>query len=183
MAVFAICGPSGAGKDTLIAALERARPDIRVVRRIVTRPAEAGGEPFVPATEAEFSEMVERGDLALHWRAHGLRYGIPISAMRAAEAGETVLFNASRATLAEAARRFPGLGVILVTASPETLAARLSARGRESAAQIRERLARAPAFELPAGLRVIRSDNDGAIETAAAALIAALAVPEDQKLR
>ncbi|MCC2112585.1 MAG: phosphonate metabolism protein/1,5-bisphosphokinase (PRPP-forming) PhnN, partial [Hyphomicrobiales bacterium] len=49
-----VVGPSGAGKDTLMAAIGRARPDLHIVRRVVTRPSEAGGEPFEGVTEAEF---------------------------------------------------------------------------------------------------------------------------------
>ena len=41
--IFAVVGPSGAGKDTLMAAAARARPDLHIVRRVITRPATAGG--------------------------------------------------------------------------------------------------------------------------------------------
>ncbi len=43
-----------------------------------------------------------------------------------------MIFNGSRAALPEAARVFPDLRVILVTAPEIVLAARLAARGRES---------------------------------------------------
>ncbi len=40
--ITAIVGPSGAGKDTLIRGALAARPDLRLIRRVITRPTEAG---------------------------------------------------------------------------------------------------------------------------------------------
>ena len=42
--IFAIVGPSGAGKDTLIEGALKQRPDLRLIRRVITRPTGAGGE-------------------------------------------------------------------------------------------------------------------------------------------
>lgn len=167
--IFAVVGPSGAGKDTLIAGALRARPDLRLVRRVITRPAEAGGEEFDGVTEAEFAARVARGAFALHWQAHGLCYGIPRD--QVSGPGD-VVFNGSRAALPEAVRVFPALRVILVTAPDAVLAERLAARGRETVADIRARLARA-SFELPAGIAAARVVNDGTPEAGIAALLAA----------
>ncbi|MEI4485716.1 phosphonate metabolism protein/1,5-bisphosphokinase (PRPP-forming) PhnN [Frigidibacter sp. MR17.14] len=173
-AVFAIVGPSGAGKDTLIAALVAARPGLHVVRRVITRPESAGGEPFEGVTEAEFARRRAAGGFALDWQAHGLRYGIPAATSGAVAEGRTVLFNGSRAMLAEAARVFPGLRVLVVTAPAAVLAERLAARGRESRADIAARLARAGAYPLPEGLPVVTIDNGGALQAAVAEALAAL---------
>lgn len=175
---FAVVGPSGSGKDTLIAAVAGLPdlprlPDLHPVRRVITRPESAGGEPFEGVTEAEFAARAAAGAFALVWQAHGLQYAIPASAVAAHRAGHTVIFNGSRAMLGQAAEVFPGLTVLLVTARPETLAARLAARGRESREDIAARLARAE-FALPPGLPVIRIDNDGPLDAAAAAMRAAL---------
>ncbi|MEG4642684.1 phosphonate metabolism protein/1,5-bisphosphokinase (PRPP-forming) PhnN [Paracoccus sp. APAP_BH8] len=168
--LVAVVGPSGAGKDTLMALACAARPDIRAARRVVTRPAEAGGEDFEPVTEAEFAARERAGAFALHWRAHGLGYGIPAAAL----AGQgTLLINASRAVLAEARARFPGLTVLLVTAPPEVLARRLAGRGRESGADQAARLARA-AFPLPPGIVPRVVVNDGTPEQGLARFLAAL---------
>ena len=59
-----------------------------------------------------------------------------------------------------------------ITASPAILAQRLAARKRENAEQIAERLRRSAAFQLPPGMIVIH--NDGRLEEAGAALLAAL---------
>ncbi|MDQ7263055.1 phosphonate metabolism protein/1,5-bisphosphokinase (PRPP-forming) PhnN [Paracoccus sp. PS-1] len=168
--LVAVVGPSGAGKDTLMALACAARPDIRAARRVVTRPAEAGGEDFEPVTEAEFAARERAGAFALHWRAHGLGYGIPADAL----AGEgTLLINASRAVLAEAQARFPDLTVLLVTAPPEVLARRLAGRGRESGADQAARLARA-GFPLPPGLAPRVVMNDGTPDQGLARFLAAL---------
>lgn len=168
--IFAVVGPSGAGKDTLIAGAMRARPGLRLVRRVITRPAEAGGEDFEAVTEADFAARKARGDFALDWQAHGLRYGIP----RAQTEGPgTVIFNGSRAALPQAVRVFPGLRVILVTAPDAVLAARLAARGREAEADIRARLSRA-AFTLPAGIAASVVMNDTTPGEGVARLLAAL---------
>jgi phosphonate metabolism protein PhnN/1,5-bisphosphokinase (PRPP-forming) len=168
--IFAIVGPSGAGKDTLIAGAIAARPDLRLVRRVITRPSEAGGEPFEGVTEPEFLARKAAGEFALDWQAHGLRYGIP----RAQTEGPgTVIFNGSRAALPLAAQVFPGLRVILVTAPDAVLAQRLAARGREAEADIRARLDRA-AFTLPAGIQAETVLNDGTPAEGVARLLSAL---------
>ncbi len=170
--VFAVVGPSGAGKDTLLAGLE-ARGLVHRVRRVITRAPRAGDEPFEGVTEAEFERRLAAGEFALHWRAHGLAYGLPRSEFAALEEGRDVVFNGSRAMLAEALGIFPGLQAILIEAPPETLAARLAARGREGGADIAARLER-EAGALPEALPVIRVVNDGTPERGIARLIAAL---------
>ena len=168
--IFAIVGPSGAGKDTLIAGALAHRPDLRLIRRVITRPSGAGGEDFEGVTEADFAIRKARGDFALDWQAHGLSYGIPKAQLAAP--GD-VIFNGSRAALPQAAKVFPTLCVILVTAPDTILAARLAARGRETSEDIRNRLTRA-AFTLPAGITAETVVNDGPLETGIARLLAAL---------
>ena len=168
--IFAVVGPSGAGKDTLIAGAVRARPDLRLVRRVITRPAGTGGEVFDGITEAEFARRRVQGDFALDWQAHGLHYGIP----KAEVAGPgDVIFNCSRAALPAARAIFADLRVILVTAPDALLADRLAARGREDAADIRARLARA-AFCLPQGITALTVLNDSSPEAGIARLLAML---------
>lgn len=168
--LVAVVGPSGAGKDTLMAMAVAAHPDIRAVRRVITRAADAGGEDFDPASDTEFAARAARGDFALHWAAHGLHYGIPRDQL----AGEgTVLFNASRAALAEAQATLPGLIGLLVTAPPEVLAARLAGRGRETHEDQARRLARA-AYALPQGITARPVVNDGTPEQGLVRFLAAL---------
>lgn len=168
--IFAVVGPSGAGKDLLIQGALAARPDLRLVRRVITRPADSGAEDHEAATEGEFLARVAKGDFTLFWHAHGLSYGLPKQAF---EAPGDVIFNGSRAVLSDAARVFPGLQVIVVTAPDNILAARLAARGRESLDDIRARLTRA-SFALPEGTQVRTVVNDGTPAEGIARFLAAL---------
>lgn len=168
--ITAVVGPSGAGKDTLIQRALRARSDLRLVRRVITRPTEAGGEDFEGVTPEDFARREARGDFALTWEAHGLSYGIPKAQV---EGLGDVIFNGSRAALPLAARVFPGLQVILITAPAEVLASRLAARGRETADDIRLRLERAR-FEMPEGIPFLTVVNDQSPEIGTARLLSAL---------
>jgi ribose 1,5-bisphosphokinase len=164
-----VVGPSGAGKDTLMAgarAVLAGDPRFHFIQRSITRPAEAGGETHHPLNRAEFEAERAAGRFALWWEAHGLLYGIP-----ALLPPGVAVANLSRTVLAEAARRMP-LRVLEITAPPAVLAARLAARGRETEAEIAARLAReAP---LPPGLDVVRVMNEGPVEQGIAQVVAAL---------
>lgn len=170
MRLVAVVGPSGAGKDTLMERACAADPRIRSVRRVITRPAEAGGEGFDGVSDEVFAHRLEAGDFALHWQAHGLSYAIPWAELK----GDGILlFNLSRAVLAEALEQFPNLQVILVTAPPEVLAARLAARGREDQDDRARRLARA-GFALPEGITPQVVQNDGTAEVGLSRFLALL---------
>ncbi len=168
--VIAVAGPSGAGKDMLIAMACAACPDLRAARRVITRPSDAGGEDFEGVTPAEFDRRLNAGEFALHWRAHGLGYAIPQAQV---QGPGTVLINLSRAMLADAAARFAGLRVLIVTAPAPVLAARLAGRGRETTADQARRLDRAD-LALPPGISAHQVINDGTPEQGLARFLAAL---------
>lgn len=171
--LVAIVGPSGAGKDTLLAGALAQRPGLVLARRVITRPEEAGGEPYEGVSLVEFEARKARGAFALHWVAHGLSYGIPSAILPQIQAGRTVLFNGSRAVLPRAQALFPDLAVILITAERTVLRARLAARGRESGEDLDRRLARAAAA-MPEGIAHEMIDNSGAVDKGVQALVAVL---------
>lgn len=171
--LLGVVGPSGVGKDSVMAAVAAARPGIALVRRVITRPTEAGGEDFEGVTEAEFAAREAAGDFLLSWRAHGLRYGIPRRVLGDLAAGQDLLVNLSRAVLPEARARVPGFTCVLLTAPDRVLAERLAQRGRESADEIERRLARA-GFALPEGVTPAVVDNSGALDGTVAAVLALL---------
>ncbi len=143
----------------------------RFVRREITRPAEAGGEEHLAVTPDEFAARRAAGAYALSWEAHGLGYGIPADVAADVAAGRVVIANISRARIADAALMFPTLA-LEITAPAEVLAARLAARGRETAEDIARRLAREVA--LPDGVRVARVMNDRSAGEGAEAVVAVL---------
>ena len=168
----AVVGPSGAGKDTLIAEA-RTRltgdPNILFVRRVVTRP-EGGNEDHDCIDAGGFATLREQGAFVLSWGAHGLYYGIPASARAAVEDGKVVVANLSRGALTDARAAFPALAIVNVTAPPQVLAARLAHRGRESGLEIERRLARSTPAAI-SGPAVVTIDNSGALVTAVEALV------------
>ena len=165
-----VVGPSGAGKDTLLEAARQALADdprFRFVRRVITRPAGAGGEAHEAVTEEEFATR----DFALQWEAHGLCYGIPADVAGDVARGVVVVANVSRTIVTESARRF-ATRVIEITAPSDVLAVRLASRGRESAIAVASRLARNVA--LPDNVIVHRVMNDASLEEGVERFLAAL---------
>ncbi|MDJ0930035.1 phosphonate metabolism protein/1,5-bisphosphokinase (PRPP-forming) PhnN [Breoghania sp.] len=171
----AIVGPSGVGKDSLIAysreALSR-DPRFVFVRRVVIRIADAALEDHDSLSPAEFDAARASGRFALAWRAHDLGYALPGEIRQDLAEGRTVIANISRASIEAARVEFDFCRIISVTAPREIVARRLAARGRESAAEIEERLNREQ--PRPSGPGAIEIDNSGELPDAGARLVAAL---------
>lgn len=171
-----VVGPSGAGKDTLMAYAAshlNGRQDIAFVRRVITRDGNAGGEDHDAVSKAEFHHMAESGSFAVSWEAHGLRYGIPSRTLMQIANGQLVIANGSRSALPRFKAAFPAMTVINVTARPEVLAERLEARGRETREEILRRLERSSPT-LDGDYDVVTIDNSGTLEDAGNALVEAL---------
>jgi len=142
-----VCGPSGAGQDSVIASARHhlsGQEGIVFARRMVTRPLQAGSD-HDPVTEQDFHGLVSTGGLRWHWQAHGFHYGIAQHYAAQVQAGRLVVVNGSRAHVRELAPS-PDLRIVHVTASPGQLAARLTQRGRDASSAVAERLARNTGF-------------------------------------
>jgi len=173
-AFVAVVGPSGAGKDTLIAharAVLADEPQVEFVRRVITRPCDGTTEDHDTLDEAGFAESESAGAFALAWQAHGLSYGLPASIDRAIDNGHVAVANVSRGALAALRERYSNVAVVEVTASPEILAERLAGRGREARDAILARLARSAPTGID-GSNVVRLDNSGPKEIAGERLVA-----------
>lgn len=166
--MIVVVGPSGAGKDSLIAYAKQhfAKNDqVHFVQRVITRPANAGGEDHSAATPSEFDDLKADGRFAVDWEAHGLSYGIPHKACEWIAKGGVVIANGSRSVLPRFLQAFPQLVVVNITARPEVLADRLEARGRENREEILRRLQRS-SLEIIGDYHVITIDNSGALAEA-----------------
>lgn len=174
--LFVVVGASGVGKDSL---MDYARGrlgnsgHVRFVRRVITRPADSGGETHDAMTEEAFLDLERRGGFAVSWHAHGLHYGIPAAVKDLVGSGGTAVANGSRHALPLFAAAFPAMTVISVTARPEVLAERLRRRGRESEAEIQNRLQRMDADYGEFG-EIVCIDNSGTLEIAGEKLVALL---------
>lgn len=169
-----VVGPSGAGKDTLIAYAKQRLKGSRCVfaRRVVTRDAEPDVEDHASVSVEEFQALLVAKRFALHWKAHGLYYGIPAEIDAAIGAGNVVVANVSRSVVGRARRSYANVLTVSVTAPPEVLAMRLAARGREVAAELNGRLGRI-ALDLGGG-DLIDIMNDGPIARAGDKLVSVL---------
>lgn len=171
-----LVGPSGSGKDSLIDASREqlALAGVEIARRVITRSAEAKGEAAQGVTPEQFETLRAQGAFAMHWRANGLDYGIPRQVDQWLAAGRAVLVNGSRAYLPEARQRYPDLLAVLVEVKPEVLRQRLLARGRETAEEVEQRLARSARLQAAADPSVHVLDNSSTLEAAVAAFVSLL---------
>jgi guanylate kinase len=138
-----ISGPSGVGKDTIIAALQKRghRPDYRYVVTCTTRPRRPGetdGVSYNFVSVAEFLRLRDEDELLEANEVHGHWYGTPKAGVRAA------LANGQHAILkidVQGARVVKGcvpeaLLIFVVPPSMDTLVEHLKARRTESAEQL-----------------------------------------------
>ena len=172
-----VVGPSGAGKDTLLdlaKASHKNNPDIIFARRVITR--EPMGEDHDTLDEAAFITARQNGAFLLAWGAHGLHYGIPASLRHDLQRGRTVIANVSRSVIPEAETLDAHVTVLNVTAATDVLARRIAARGRESLADIEQRLRREQPI-VTTRAQLIHVQNDGALDDAAKLFMAAIASP------
>jgi phosphonate metabolism protein PhnN/1,5-bisphosphokinase (PRPP-forming) len=169
-----VVGPSGAGKDTLLDLARTAHkdnPDLVFARRVITR--EPMGEDHDTLDEAAFMQAQKDGAFLLAWAAHGLHYGIPAALTNELQVGRTVVANVSRSVIPEAENLDAHVTVLNVTAGPDVLARRIAARGRESLADIEQRVRREQPI-VTTRAQLINVQNDGALDDAARLFMAAL---------
>jgi ribose 1,5-bisphosphokinase len=172
--VVLIVGASGAGKDTLIG-LVRAKlaghPLVSFPKRSVTRTPDVW-EDSAPMSVAEFERERAEGGFAVCWTAHGLGYAYDVCIDGDVRAGRTVVLNVSRTVIGATRARYFATRVVLIEADRETRRQRLSARNRETLADIDGRIAREVTYA--PGLVDFVVTNNGEAGVAAQALAALL---------
>jgi len=168
-----VCGPSGAGKDSVMnwAATHLAeRSDVVFARRMVTRPRHQGSD-HDQVSLPQFGQLASDGQLAWQWQAHGFCYGVDAAYTRLVSSGKVVVVNGSREHCMALQGR-PKVQVVQITTDAQTLIERLAQRGRDSAHEVNQRLARNAKFtEWRADITVF---NQGELASAGAAFCAYL---------
>jgi guanylate kinase len=138
-----ISGPSGVGKDTILAALQK-RTHVPEYHYVVTcttrapRPGEMEGVSYTFLSVAEFRDMRDAGKLLEANEVHGNWYGTPRAGVREALArGQHAILKIDVQGAEVVKRRAPGaLLIFVVPPSMETLFEHLKARRTESAEQL-----------------------------------------------
>lgn len=174
--LIVVVGPSGSGKDTLIAWLRANLPPgapVRFVRRTITRPLDAGGEDHEAMTPEEFKAAASRGKFCLTWEAHGLHYGIPADLVDHVGQGGLAVMNGSRHALGRLLAVFPAARIASIHVDAQERRRRLSARGREDRDGIAGRIERHDG-DLHRHRVDAVIDNSGPVEKAGQALLSLL---------
>ena len=168
--LFVITAPSGAGKTSLIEALTRDDPSLRLSTSYTTRlprPGEKDGVDYHFVDDAAFLAMRGRGEFLESAEVHGYRYGTSKRVITEALArGEDLILEIDWQGAQQVRRIYPGcVGVFILPPSVGELERRMRSRGQDSEEVIRRRLdnareelAHADEFEY----RIINKDFDTA---------------------
>jgi len=169
-----VVGPSGSGKDSLISYARTAYAGNTAVvfpRRIVTRTSSAH-EDHDTMDEAAFAKGEAEAAFAISWRAHGLGYAIPNSALDEVGRGAIAVCNVSRRVVPWSRIHLQNVAVVEVTAPVEVLAERLAGRARIEDGDLAARLARSLEVWTPVDASIV---NDRTIEEAGRELVGFIA--------
>jgi len=150
--MYVLSSPSGAGKTTITRALLKNNKNLIISISATTRPRRAGevqGQDYYFVDTAEFSSMVDNGDMLEHAKVFGHYYGTPKAPVEEAlAAGNDVIFDIDwqgTQQLREMARD-DLVTVFILPPSARELEQRLRNRSKntlETETQIRDRMSKA----------------------------------------
>jgi len=136
-----LTGPSGAGKDSLLARLKSKDPSSYIVANVTTRPPRAGekeGVDYHFVSKADFERLLREGELLEHAVVYDQDKGVPRAPIREALAsGRDVLLRTDIQGARTIKRLVPGATTIFVSPPSE---AELRRRVRERAADTQEQV-------------------------------------------
>ena len=146
--LFVITAPSGAGKSSLIDALLKEDPRLRLSVSYTTRaprPGEANGREYHFVDDKTFMAMLERGEFLESAEVHGYRYGTSQAVIREALArGQDLVLEIDWQGAQQVRKLHPEcIGVFILPPSVTELERRMRARGQDADAVIKRRLASA----------------------------------------
>jgi guanylate kinase len=168
--LFVITAPSGAGKTSLIEALMREDPSLKLSISYTTRaprPGEKHGVDYHFVDDAEFLAMRSRGEFLESAEVHGHRYGTSKKVITEALArGEDLILEIDWQGARQVRGIYPGcIGIFILPPSVDELERRMRSRAQDSEAVIRRRLDNAREELAHSGefeYRIINKDFDTA---------------------
>jgi guanylate kinase len=176
-----LSGPSGVGKDAVLAAVRRRHPEVWVSTSVTTRqprPTETDGVEYYFVTRDEVAGMIDSGELLEHAEYAGNVYGTPRGPVlqRLAE-GRPAFLVIELQGMRQVRKLMPDAQfVFLAPPSFEELERRLVGRGTEPEEVIRERLDRA-LIELASESEFDVALVNDSVERAADELVSLIAHP------
>jgi guanylate kinase len=146
--LFVITAPSGAGKSSLIQAVLKEDPSLKLSISFTTRaprPGEQNGREYHFVDDREFLAMRSRGEFLESAEVHGHRYGTAKQVIRdALSRGHDLLLEIDWQGARQVRELHPDcVGIFIVPPSLEELERRLRGRGQDAESVIQRRLANA----------------------------------------
>ena len=146
--LFVITAPSGAGKSSLIDALLKEDPHLRLSVSYTTRaprPGEVNGREYHFVDKKTFLAMLERSEFLESAEVHGNHYGTSQAVIREALArGQDLVLEIDWQGAQQVRRLYPVcIGVFILPPSVAELERRMRARGQDTDEVIRRRMASA----------------------------------------
>jgi len=146
--LYIVSAPSGAGKTSLVKALLKSDPAIRLSVSYTTRaprPGESDGRDYHFVNRQRFEEMLAEGEFLEHAEVYGNFYGTSKGSIsRDLDAGRDVLLEIDWQGAEQVRQHFPqSASVFILPPSFSALRTRLAGRGQDSDEVIERRLAAA----------------------------------------
>jgi guanylate kinase len=140
-----LSGPSGAGKDAVLARMKEMDYPLKYITTLTTRPQRPGEKDTVDyrfVTVKRFQEMIENNELLEQAEVYGNWYGVPREAVREAlSQGQDAAAKVDVQGAAAIKKIMPqAVFIFLMPPSMEELKARLKQRRTESSADLDLRL-------------------------------------------
>lgn len=146
--LYIVSAPSGAGKTSLVKALLKSDPAIRLSVSYTTRaprPGETDGRDYHFVDRTGFEKMLAEGEFLEHAEVYGNFYGTSKGSIaRDLNAGHDVLLEIDWQGAAQVKMHFPeSASIFILPPSFSALRTRLKGRGQDSEEVIERRLAAA----------------------------------------
>lgn len=143
--LFTVSAPSGAGKSSLIAALLKTDPTIRLSISTTTRqprPGEVDGREYHFTTVEAFRKSIEAGEFLEHALVHDNYYGTSrVKVLELLQAGNDVLLEIDWQGALQIREQFPDtVSLFILPPSIAELENRLNKRGQDSQETIKRRI-------------------------------------------